>query len=159
MGSYLLMGDELGSATGIDRLVASSGLSIPIFTLNGKIDFLIFYTDFEWKMSPKNWRFWVVLDVSTRSSRIRKLFGPAYAPLFDGQCVQFASFNFALVDENRLQAALSAFWLVQLVQESCFSWPNPLTINKNARSTTTTIDAGIIPVSYTHLTLPTTPYV
>ena len=103
-------------------------------------------------MSPKNWRFWVVLDVSTRSSRIRKLFGPAYAPLFDGQCVQFASFNFALVDENRLQAALSAFWLVQLVQESCFSWPNPLTINKNARSTTTTIDAGIIRTRYVCIT-------
>ena len=33
--SYRLMRDELGSATGIDRLVASSGLSIPIFTLIG----------------------------------------------------------------------------------------------------------------------------
>ena len=34
------MGDELGSATGIDRLLVSSGLSIPIFALIGNNDFL-----------------------------------------------------------------------------------------------------------------------
>ena len=34
--SYLVMGHELGSATDIDRLLVSSGLSTPIFTLIGK---------------------------------------------------------------------------------------------------------------------------
>ena len=33
------MGDELGSATDIDRLLVSSGLSTPIFTLIGNNDF------------------------------------------------------------------------------------------------------------------------
>ena len=33
------MGDELGSATGIDRLLVSSGLSTPIFTLIKNDDF------------------------------------------------------------------------------------------------------------------------
>ena len=38
-GSYLMMGHELGSATDINRLLVSSALSTPIFTLLGKDDF------------------------------------------------------------------------------------------------------------------------
>ena len=48
-----LMGDELGSATDIDRLLASSGLSTPIFALIGNDDFWSCHTDFRPKMSPK----------------------------------------------------------------------------------------------------------
>ena len=43
--SYLVMGDEMGSATDIDRLLVSSGLYIPIFTLIGNDDFQSCHTD------------------------------------------------------------------------------------------------------------------
>ena len=45
-GLYLVMGDELGSATDIDRLLVSSGLSTPYFTLIGKDDFWSCHTRF-----------------------------------------------------------------------------------------------------------------
>ena len=44
--SYLVMGDELGSATGIDRLLVSSGPSTTIFTLIGNDEFWSSHTDF-----------------------------------------------------------------------------------------------------------------
>ena len=37
--SYLMAGDKLGSATGIDRLLASSGLPTPIWNLIGNDNF------------------------------------------------------------------------------------------------------------------------
>ena len=36
---------------------------------------------------------WVFLDILASSSRILKLFGPAYALLSNGQCLQIASPN------------------------------------------------------------------
>ena len=39
------MGDELGSANDIDRLLVSSGLSTPILTLIGNDDFWSCHTD------------------------------------------------------------------------------------------------------------------
>ena len=63
------------------------------FHLNREEWFFLTVTDFRWKVSPKIRWFWVFLDISTRSSRIRKLFGPAYAPLCHGQCFQFSSPN------------------------------------------------------------------
>ena len=47
------MGDELSSATDIDRLLVSPGLPTPIFTLIGNDDFFSCLTDFRPKMSPK----------------------------------------------------------------------------------------------------------
>ena len=42
---YLVVGDDLGSTTDIDRLLVSSGLSTPIFTLIGNNDFWSCHTD------------------------------------------------------------------------------------------------------------------
>ena len=47
------MGDELGSATDIDRLLVSSELSTAIFDLIGNDDFWSCHRDFRPKMSPK----------------------------------------------------------------------------------------------------------
>ena len=51
------------------------------FTLIGNNDFLKLLHKFYVKNVAKNRWFWVSSDISTRSSRIRKLFRPAYAPL------------------------------------------------------------------------------
>ena len=58
-GAYLLMGDELGSATDIDRLLAFSGQSTPNFTLIRNDDFFSCHTDVRPKMSPKIGKFGV----------------------------------------------------------------------------------------------------
>ena len=52
--AIVLMVDESGSATDIDCLLVSSGLSAPIFTLIGNDDFWSSHTDFRQQMSPKN---------------------------------------------------------------------------------------------------------
>ena len=92
-GSYLLVSDELGSATGIDRLLVSSGLlSTPIFTLIENDDFWSCHTDFGPKMSPKNGIIIIfLLDISARSSRIPERFRPEYALLCHGQRFQLSS--------------------------------------------------------------------
>ena len=51
---HILMGDELGSENDIDRLLASSELSTPIFTLIGNNDSWSCRRDFRPKTSPKN---------------------------------------------------------------------------------------------------------
>ena len=52
--SYLLMGDELGSATDIDRFLGSSGRSTPIFSNDREGRFLALSYRFRPTMSPKN---------------------------------------------------------------------------------------------------------
>ena len=73
------MGDEMGSATDNDSLLASAGPSTPIFTLIGNDDFWSCQVDFAPRMSPKIGDF----EFSWLSRRDRvgfsKLFGPAYA--------------------------------------------------------------------------------
>ena len=88
--SYLMMGDDWGSATDSDRLLASSGRSTPFF----KDDFRSRHTDLRPKRSPKNdhFEFCWILDISARSSRILKLFGPGYMPpLCHGHSLQFSN--------------------------------------------------------------------
>ena len=51
------MGDQLGSSTDIDRLLVSSGLSTPIFTLIGNDDFWSCHRDFTSNFSAKNGTF------------------------------------------------------------------------------------------------------
>ena len=53
--SYLVMGHELGSVNDIYRLLVSSGLSAPIFTLIGEVDFWSCHTDWYPKNVAKNW--------------------------------------------------------------------------------------------------------
>ena len=48
-----MIGDELGNATDIDRLLVYSRLSTPIFTLIVNDDFWGCHADFRPKMSPK----------------------------------------------------------------------------------------------------------
>ena len=60
------MGDELGSAADIDRLLVSSGLSTPIFAFIGNDDFWSCHTYFKPKMSPQNGNFNEFSSVSRR---------------------------------------------------------------------------------------------
>ena len=116
---------ELGSATDIYRLLVSSGLSTPIFTLIGNDDSWSCKTDvfvgqkclqklitlsslgylgeFE-SDSPTVWTAYYVLG--TNALRV----------LRHGQRFKFPSPKFAVVDEIRLPEAVSAFWLAQLVR-------------------------------------------
>ena len=121
-GPYLLMGDELGRATDIDRLLASSGLYIPIFTLIGNNSFFNCFTDFRWKMSPKMGDF--------EFSWISRLDRVGFANCLDlhmhhYSCATVSASNFqvlqfAVVDALRPQEALSAFWLAHLVENVRF---------------------------------------
>ena len=70
------MGDKPGSATDIDRLLVSSGLYTPIFTLIGSDHFWSYHTDCRPKMSPKNGNVEFSWISRARSSRILNLFGP-----------------------------------------------------------------------------------
>ena len=72
------MGDELGSATDIDRLFVSSGRSTLVFALVGNDDFWSCHVlDFRAKYRQKKGSFEFFLDISARSSRIPTPFGPA----------------------------------------------------------------------------------
>ena len=83
------MGDELGSAAAISRLLVSSGLSDTKFHLDRE---RILVYSFQAKIFAKNWE-WVFLDISSRSSRILKLFGAAYGLICQGRWCQFLTPN------------------------------------------------------------------
>ena len=92
--SYLLMSHELGSATDMDRLFVSSGLSKPIFTLIGNDGFWSCHSDFWPKMSSKIGNFECSWISRQRSCRIPKQFGLHIILLLcHCQCFQFSSPN------------------------------------------------------------------
>ena len=66
--SRLLMGDELGSATDIDRLLVSSGLSTPKSRLDRERQFLELSYGFYAEMSGENGYFRVLAYVSRRTA-------------------------------------------------------------------------------------------
>ena len=75
--SYLFLGDKLGRATDIDRLLASSRLSTPFFTLIGNGYFWSCHKDFMPKCRQR-FELGVFLDISVaRSSRVLKMIEPA----------------------------------------------------------------------------------
>ena len=115
--SDLVMGHELGSATDIDRLLVSSGLSTPIFSLIGNDDFWSCHTDCRPKLLPKKKQFRLFLDISARLSRIPNMFGPAHAKVCHGQCFQFSSPNLQWLTRFDFKEPLSALWLAQLVYQ------------------------------------------
>ena len=71
------MGDELGCATDIGRLLVYSGLSTQFFTLIGNDNFWICHRDFMPKCPQNIGTFWVFLDISAKSRLILKMFGLA----------------------------------------------------------------------------------
>ena len=88
-----MTGDEFGSATDIDRLLVSLGLSTPVSTLVRRDDLRSCHPDLRPKMSPKNGKFEFGGYLGVIESDCVKLFGPAYALLCHGQCSQFSSSN------------------------------------------------------------------
>ena len=82
------MGDELGRATVIDRLLVSSGLFTPIFTLIGNDNFGA-HTDLRTIMSPKNHYF----EFSSISRRDRVGF-PNCLDLHMNHCATASTSNF-----------------------------------------------------------------
>ena len=102
------MGDELGSATDIDRLFVSSGRSTLVFALVGNDDFWSCHVlDFRAKYRQKKGSFEFFFDISARSSRIPTPFGPAQKKRkrATAKCFQFSSHDlqwFASFDFRKL---------------------------------------------------------
>ena len=86
------MGDELGGATDIDCLLASSGLSTPTFNLIGKDVFFSCHTDFRPNMSPKNGNF----ELSWISRRDRVAY-PNFLDLNMHYCATVSASNFQVL--------------------------------------------------------------
>ena len=102
------MGDDLGSATDIDRLLVSEGLLYtPIFTLIGNDDFWSCHTD---SVGFSNVP--VFLHISARWSLILKLFWPAYHMHY---YATLSASNFQVLicsgDEIRLSRTSTRFWV------------------------------------------------
>ena len=114
--SYLLMGDESGSATDIDRLLVFSGLSTPNFTFIGN-DFLELSYGFLAKNIAKIGTF----EFSWISRRCRvgfsKVFGPAYTLLCQGRCFQSQALSC-----SGWQNLYAAFRLAQFIGRAGFDF-------------------------------------
>ena len=86
------MGDELGSATDIDRLLVLSGLSTPNFTFMGNDEFWTCYSDFMLKCPQKNG----TLEFSWISRRDRVGFSKCLA-LHVHYCARVSASNFQVL--------------------------------------------------------------